>query len=425
MHHFDYVNDRLHAEDVPLEEIAARVGTPFYCYSTATLTRHYQVFKEAFAGIPTLVCYAMKANSNQAVLTTLARLGAGMDVVSEGELRRARAAGVPADRIMFSGVGKTEREQALALDEDILCFNVESEPELVQLSRVASEKGKTARVSMRINPDVDARTHAKIATGKAENKFGIPWGRAGAVYAQAAELPGIQVSGIDMHIGSQITELEPFDAAFSRLGGLIADLRGAGHVIDHVDLGGGLGIPYHDNNEPPPHPDAYAQVVRKHVEHLDCKVIFEPGRMIAGNAGILVTEVIYVKEGANKAFVIVDAAMNDLARPALYDSYHQIVPLTQRPGDHLKKNQLSSDVVGPICESGDYFCKNRMLPKVGEGDHLALLSAGAYGFVMASNYNTRAFPAEVLVKGNRAEVVRKRQSLKQLWASESVPKWLK
>lgn len=317
MHHFDYVNDRLHAEDVPLEEIAARVGTPFYCYSTATLTRHYQVFRDAFAGIPTLVCYAMKANSNQAVLTTLARLGAGMDVVSEGELRRARAAGVPADRIMFSGVGKTEREQALALDEDILCFNVESEPELLQLSRVASEKGKTARVSLRINPDVDARTHAKIATGKAENKFGIPWGRAGAVYAQAAALPGIQVSGIDMHIGSQITALEPFDAAFSRLGGLIADLRAAGHVIDHVDLGGGLGIPYHDNNEPPPHPDAYAQVVRKHVEHLDCKVIFEPGRMIAGNAGILVTRVIYVKDGANKAFVIVDAAMNDLIRPTL------------------------------------------------------------------------------------------------------------
>jgi diaminopimelate decarboxylase len=421
VHHFEYVNDRLHAEDVPLEEIAARVGTPFYCYSTATLTRHYQVFKEAFAGIPTLVCYAMKANSNQAVLTTLARLGAGMDVVSEGELRRARAAGVPADRIMFSGVGKTEREQALALDEDILCFNVESEPELVQLSRVASAKGKTARVSLRINPDVDARTHAKIATGKAENKFGIPWGRAGAVYAQAAELPGIQVSGIDMHIGSQITELEPFDAAFSRLGGLIADLRGAGHVIDHVDLGGGLGIPYHDNNEPPPHPDAYAQVVRKHVEHLDCKVIFEPGRMIAGNAGILVTEVIYVKEGADKAFVIVDAAMNDLIRPTLYDAYHAIKPVVRPGPDHPR---MRADIVGPVCETGDYLAHDREMEQVAAGELLAVLSAGAYGAVQACTYNSRLLIPEVLVDGDRFAVVRPRPTYEDMLALDVLPEWL-
>lgn len=421
MHHFHYVDDRLRAEDVPVERIAAEVGTPFYCYSTATLERHYRVFKEAFAGIPTLVCYAMKANSNQAVLATLARLGAGMDVVSEGELRRARAAGVPGERIMFSGVGKTAGEQAFALDQDILCFNVESEPELVQLSQVASGKGRTARVSVRINPDVDARTHAKIATGKAENKFGIPWERAREVYALAASLPGIEVAGIDMHIGSQITELEPFDAAFSRLGGLIAALRGDGHAIDHVDLGGGLGIPYQDNNEPPPHPDAYAQVVRKHVENLDCTVIFEPGRMIAGNAGILVTQVLYVKEGAAKTFVVVDAAMNDLIRPTLYDAYHEIRPVL-RPGPEHPR--MHADIVGPVCETGDYLGQDRDIPAVAAGDLLAVHSAGAYGAVQAGSYNSRLLVPEVLVNGDRYAVVRPRPSYEDLISADRLPDWL-
>lgn len=421
MHHFSYVNDRLHAEDVPVEKIAAEVGTPFYCYSTATFERHFRVFSEAFAGIPTLVCYAMKANSNQAILTTLARLGAGMDVVSEGELRRARAAGVPGDRIMFSGVGKTEAEQAYALDQDILCFNVESEPELVQLSRIASEKGRTARVSIRINPDVDARTHAKIATGKAENKFGIPWGRAREVYTEAARLPGIAVSGIDMHIGSQITELEPFDAAFSRLGGLIADLRADGHAIDHVDLGGGLGIPYRDNNEPPPHPDAYAAVVRRHVEPLDCKVIFEPGRMIAGNAGILVSQVIYVKEGAEKTFVIVDGAMNDLIRPTLYDAWHEIRPVVQASQG---TRRIKADIVGPVCETGDYLGQDREMEAVAAGDLLAVFSAGAYGAVQASTYNTRRLIPEVLVNGDRFAVVRPRPSYEDMIEADRLPDWL-
>lgn len=421
MHHFAYVNDRLLAEDVPVERIAAEVGTPFYCYSTATLERHYRVFSEAFAGIPSLVCYAMKANSNQAVLTTLARLGAGMDVVSEGELRRARAAGVPGSRIMFSGVGKTEAEQAFALDEDILCFNVESEPELVQLSRVASEKGKTARVSVRINPDVDARTHAKIATGKAENKFGIPWGRAREVYAEAAQLPGIEVSGIDMHIGSQITELEPFDAAFSRLGTLIGELRADGHAIDHVDLGGGLGIPYHDNNEPPPHPEAYAAVVRRHVAHLDCKVIFEPGRMIAGNAGILVTRVVYVKDGAEKKFVIVDGAMNDLIRPTLYEAYHEIRPVV-RGG--VGETRIRADIVGPVCETGDYLGQDREMAAVAAGDLLAVFSAGAYGAVQASTYNTRLLVPEVLVNGDRFAVVRPRPTYEDVIGADRLPDWL-
>ena len=421
MHHFTYVNDRLHAEDVPVEKIAAEVGTPFYCYSTATLERHFKVFSDAFAGIPTLVCYAMKANSNQAVLATLARLGAGMDVVSEGELRRARAAGVPGERIMFSGVGKTETEQAYALDQDILCFNVESEAELVQLSRIASEKGKTARVSIRINPDVDARTHAKIATGKAENKFGIPWGRAREVYAEAAGLPGIAVSGIDMHIGSQITDLEPFDAAFSRLGGLIAELRSDGHAIDHVDLGGGLGIPYRDNNEPPPHPEAYAAVVRKHVEPLDCKVIFEPGRMIAGNAGILVSQVIYVKEGAEKTFVIVDGAMNDLIRPTLYDAWHEIRPVVRAPES---TRRIRADIVGPVCETGDYLGHDREMEAVAAGDLLAVFSAGAYGAVQASTYNTRRLVPEVLVNGDRFAVVRPRPSYEDMIEADRLPDWL-
>ncbi|MCA1300303.1 diaminopimelate decarboxylase [Stappia indica] len=421
MHHFSYVNDRLHAEDVPVAEIAAAVGTPFYCYSTATLERHYRVFSEAFANIDALVCYAVKANSNQAVLTTLARMGAGMDVVSGGELRRARAAGVPGEKILFSGVAKTEEEQALGLDEGILCFNVESEAELLQLSRVATEKGKTARVSLRINPDVDARTHAKISTGKSENKFGIPWRRAREAYAAAGKLPGIEVTGIDMHIGSQIVELEPFDAAFSRLGTLIGELRADGHTIDHVDLGGGLGIPYQDNNEPPPNPEAYARIVRRHVEDLDCKVIFEPGRMIAGNAGILVTKVVYVKEGADKAFVIVDAAMNDLIRPTLYDAYHEVRPVVVKGADHPR---IRADVVGPVCETGDYLAHDRDLPAVEAGELLVVHSAGAYGAVLASSYNSRLLVPEVLVNGDRYSVVRPRPSYDDLIGQDRLPDWL-
>lgn len=422
MHHFDYRNGKLWAEDVPVEEIAAEVGTPFYIYSTATLSRHYEVFSSAFADIPSLVCYAMKANSNQAVLATLARLGAGMDVVSEGELRRARAAGVPADKILFSGVGKTEAEQAYALDQDILCFNVESEPELIQLSRIATEKGRTARVSLRINPDVDARTHAKISTGKAENKFGIPWQRAREVYAEAAGLPGIKVSGIDMHIGSQITQLEPFDDAFARLGELIANLRSDGHAIDHIDLGGGLGIPYVTDNDPPPHPDAYAEVVKKHVKQLDCKIVFEPGRMIAGNAGILVTKVIYVKEGADKTFMIVDAAMNDLIRPTLYDAYHEVRPVLEAATD---RPRIKADVVGPVCETGDYLAHDRDLPEARPGELLAVFSAGAYGAVQSGTYNSRLLIPEVLVNADQFAVIRPRPSYEELIELDRVPDWLK
>ncbi|WP_422041147.1 diaminopimelate decarboxylase [Roseibium sp.] len=422
MHHFDYKNGALHAEDVAIEEIARAVGTPFYCYSTATLTRHYQVFASAFDDIPSLVCYAMKANSNQAVLKTLGQLGAGMDVVSEGELRRARAADVPASKIVFSGVGKTEAEQAYALQEDILCFNVESEPELQQLSRVASEMGRVARVSMRINPDVDAKTHAKIATGKAENKFGIPWQRAREVYAHAAKLPGIEVTGIDMHIGSQITELGPFDDAFARLGELISDLRGQGHKIDHVDLGGGLGIPYVSDNDPPPHPDAYAQVVKKHVRELDCTVMFEPGRLIAGNAGILVTRVIYVKDGADKTFVIVDGAMNDLIRPTLYEAHHEVRPMKEDRGD---LDRIRADIVGPVCETGDFLAQDRDMAKVEAGDILAIYSAGAYGAVQSSTYNSRLLIPEVLVNADQFAVVRPRPSYDELLGLDQMPDWLK
>src|SRR6187399_160473 len=327
MNHFDYRNGVLHAEAVNLSELADAVGTPFYCYSTATLERHYRVFTEAFAGEKTLVCYAMKANSNQSVLRTLAKLGAGADVVSGGELKRALAAGIPPGKILFSGVGKTEMELRAALAADILCVNVESEPELELLSKLAVETGKTARISIRVNPDVDAGTHAKIATGKSGNKFGIPISRAREVYARAAKLPGLEVTGVDMHIGSQIIELSPFDDAFALLSDFVRTLRADGHTISHVDLGGGLGIPYHDDNQPPPDPSAYADVVKRATRGLDCKLIFEPGRLIVGNAGILVTRVLYLKRGEAKTFVIVDAAMNDLVRPTLYEAHHEIQPV--------------------------------------------------------------------------------------------------
>ena len=420
MNHFHYRDGVLYAEDVPVPQIAAAVGTPFYCYSTATLTRHYKVFTEAFSSLDALVCYAMKANSNQAVLKVLAKLGAGADVVSEGELRRALTAGIPADRIMFSGVGKTAREMDQALAADILCFNVESEPELELLSARAVAAGREARVSLRINPDVDAKTHRKISTGKAENKFGIPWQRARTAYKRAAELPGLRVTGIDMHIGSQITELQPFDDAFALLTELVGTLTADGHAIEHIDLGGGLGIPYRDDNQPPPLPDAYAEIVRKHVTRLGMKVIFEPGRLIAGNAGILVAQVIYLKEGDAKNFLVVDAAMNDLIRPTLYDAFHTIRPVVQ--DDDAPRLQV--DVVGPVCETGDYLGHDRDLPRLSSGDLIAVATAGAYGAVQAGTYNTRLLVPEVLVSGDRFHVVRRRQTYEELIGLDSVPEWV-
>lgn len=421
MNHFDYRDGVLHAEDVAIPDIAASVGTPFYCYSTATLTRHFRVFAGAFAGLDTLVCYALKANSNQAVLRTLARLGAGADTVSEGEMRRALAAGIPANKIVFSGVGKTAREMDFALEAGILCFNVESEPELELLSARATALGKVAPVSLRINPDVDARTHRKISTGKAENKFGIPWQRARQVYARAAGLPGIKPIGIDTHIGSQITELQPFDDAFALLAELVGALRTDGHAVEHVDLGGGLGIPYRTDNSPPPLPDAYAEIVRKHLTKLGVKVMFEPGRLIVGNAGILVSEVIFVKEGDAKNFLVVDAAMNDLIRPTLYDAFHDIKPVVQPPADTPR---MAVDVVGPVCETGDYLGLDRDLPRLKSGDLIAVSTAGAYGAVQSGTYNTRLLVPEVLVDGDRFHVVRQRQTYDELIGLDSVPDWL-
>jgi diaminopimelate decarboxylase len=421
MHYFAYRDGVMHAEDVDLTRLAREVGTPFYCYSSATIERHYAVFSEAFAGLPSMVCYALKANSNQGVLATLARLGAGMDVVSEGELRRARAAGVPGDRIIFSGVGKTKAEMALGLDEDILCFNVESEPELEALSQVATSSGRIARIAIRVNPDVDARTHAKISTGKSENKFGIPLSRAREVYARAKVLPGILVTGVDMHIGSQIIDLAPFNEAFALLPDLVAALRADGHVIDHVDLGGGLGIPYLSDNQPPPHPDAYAEIIRRRTKGLDCKLFLEPGRLIVGNAGILVTSVIYVKKGAGKTFVIVDAAMNDLIRPTLYDAHHEIQSVVEPRRDAAR---LRADVVGPVCESGDYLAQDRDIAEVAAGDLLAVMTAGAYGAVQAGTYNSRLLVPEVLVKGAQYALVRPRPSYDDLIALDKIPPWL-
>jgi diaminopimelate decarboxylase len=379
------------------------------------------VFAGAFADVRALVCYAMKANSNQAVVATLARLGAGADVVSGGELRRARAAGVPPERIMFSGIGKTAAELAAAVDEGILCLNVESEPELELLGAIAAAKGRTANVSLRVNPDVDAKTHAKIATGKSENKFGIPISRAREVYAHAAKLKGLRVTGVDMHIGSQITELEPFDDAFALLSDFVRTLRADGHAIEHVDLGGGLGIPYRDDNEPPPDPDAYAAVVKRATRDLDCTLIFEPGRLIVGNAGILVSRVLFLKRGETKTFVIVDAAMNDLVRPTLYEAHHEIWPVRRSPPGAPR---IRADVVGPVCESGDYLALDRALVEPAPGDLVAVMSAGAYGAVQAGTYNTRALVPEVLVKGAEWALVRPRVETEDLIRLDRLPPWL-
>ena len=420
MHHFAYRDGVLHAEAVNLDALAAAVGTPFYCYSTATLTRHYKVFADAFADVRTLVCYAMKANSNQAIVTTLAKLGAGADVVSGGELKRARLAGIPPEKIMFSGIGKTASELASAVDDGILCVNVESEAELELLSSIASAKGRAARISIRVNPDIDARTHHKIATGKAENKFGIPISRAREIYAWAAKLKGLEVAGVDMHIGSQITELDPFGNAFALLAEFVRVLRSDGHRISHVDLGGGLGIPYRDDNEPPPHPEAYAEVVKRATRDLDCRLIFEPGRLLVGNAGILVTRVLFVKHGEAKNFVVVDAAMNDLIRPTLYDAHHEIWPVEKKPSGQ----RFRADVVGPVCESGDFLAVDREMMEPAEGVLLAVMSAGAYGAVQAGTYNTRALVPEVLVKGDEWALIRPRLEVDQLIALDRMPDWL-
>ena len=421
MDHFLYKDGILHAEDVPLPEIAAAVGTPFYVYSTATLERHFKLFDEGLAGMDHLVCYAMKANSNQAVLKTLAALGAGMDVVSGGEYLRARAAGVPGERIVFSGVGKTRDEMRLALDGGIRQFNVESEPEMVRLSQIASEMGKTVPITIRVNPDVDAKTHEKISTGRYDNKFGIPISRAREVYAQAAALPGLEVIGIDVHIGSQLVDLSPYKEAFRLVADLTEQLRADGHNIRRLDLGGGLGIPYERSNAAPPLPLDYCNVIRETVGHLGCEIELEPGRLIAGNAGLMVSDVIYVKNGEGRDFLTLDSAMNDLIRPSMYGSHHDIVPVIEAAAG---VEQRPYDIVGPVCESGDTFAKQRLMPPLKSGDLVAFRSAGAYGAVMSSEYNTRPLIPEVLVHGDQFAVIRARPSFDEIINRDIIPEWL-
>jgi len=420
MNHFQYRNGVLHAEDVALDTLAEKIGTPFYCYSSATLTRHYQVFAKALPK-DSLIAFSVKANGNVAVIKTLARLGAGADVVSGGELKKALAAGIPGDRIVFSGVGKTKQEMRLALQSGIHQFNVESEPELDALSEVAVGMERTAPVTIRINPDVDAKTHRKITTGTAETKFGVPWPHARAAYARAASLPGIEVVGVDVHIGSQITELEPFKAAFGKLAGYVAALRADGHRITRADLGGGLGVPYRMDNDPPPDPEAYGKIVAEVTRGLDVRLIFEPGRLIVANAGILVTRVIYVKSGESKVFLILDAGMNDLVRPAMYDAHHDIVPVKE-PGPNAPRQRY--DVVGPVCETADLFARERDLPEAQGNDLMAVLTAGAYGSVMSSAYNARPPAPEILVRGKDWYEVRRRLTLEELVSFDRIPGWL-
>lgn len=421
MDYFIYNDGELFAEGVALAQIAREIGTPFYAYSTATLVRHFNLFDDALQGVPHLVCFAMKSLSNQAVLHVLAKAGAGMDVVSGGEYARARAAGVPGDRIVFSGVGKTVDEMRMALAGGIRQFNVESEPEMEVLSAVANDLGLTAPITIRVNPDVDAKTHAKIATGKSENKFGIPISRAREVYKMAAELPGLRVVGIDVHIGSQLTDLAPFEAAYTKVAELVGVLREDGHQIDRLDLGGGLGIPYTRSNDAPPLPTDYGAMVKRTVGHLGCEIEIEPGRLISGNAGVLVSEVIYVKEGEDRKFLILDAAMNDLIRPAMYEAHHDIVPLIQaEPG----VEPVRYDIVGPVCESGDTFAKGRDMPPLGPGDCVAFRSAGAYGAVMSSEYNSRPMIPEVLVHGDQFAVIRARPTYEEMIARDTIPEWL-
>lgn len=421
MDHFIYRDGALYAEDVPVAEIAARVGTPFYVYSTATLVRHFRLFDEALSWGPHLVCYAMKAASNQAILKTLAAEGAGMDVVSGGEYARAIAAGVPGERIVFSGVGKTRAEIAQALTGGVRQFNVESEPEMRAISEVAVSLGVVAPITIRVNPDVDAKTHAKIATGKSENKFGIPIAKAREVYAEAASLPGLKVVGIDVHIGSQLTQLEPFEQAYLKVAELTQVLRADGHEIKRLDLGGGLGIPYTRSNEAPPLPADYGALIQRTVGHLGCEIEIEPGRLVVGNAGVLVSRVIYVKEGEGRNFLILDAAMNDLIRPAMYDAHHEIVPVVEAlPGAEL----APYDIVGPVCESGDTFAKGRLMAPVAEGEMVAFRSAGAYGAVMSSEYNTRPLVPEVLVNAHQFAVIRERPTFDEIINRDTIPEWL-
>ena len=421
MDHFNYVDGWLHAEDVPLTRIAEAVGTPVYVYSAATLTRHFNLFRQALAWTEHLVCFAVKSNSNIAVLKLLGDLGAGMDIVSAGEYARARAAGVPPQRIVFSGVGKTEAEMRMALEGGIRQFNVESEPELELLSRVAHGMGLRAPIAVRVNPDVDARTHEKIATGKSENKFGIPIARAREVYDRARALPGIEVVGIDMHIGSQLTDLEPYRQAYAKMADLTRALRADGHDIRRLDMGGGLGIPYRRDNNAPPLPIEYGQVIRDTVGDLGCEIEIEPGRNISGNAGILLSSVIYLKQGEGRDFLILDAAMNDLIRPAMYAAHHDIVPVTEpAPGADV----AAFDVVGPVCETGDTFEKAVELPRLAPGELVALRSAGAYGAVMASEYNSRPLVPEVLVSGDQFAVIRARPTLEEMLGRDTIPEWL-
>ena len=421
MDHFIYRNGVLHAEDVSISEIASAVGTPFYVYSTATLERHYQVFDEALAGMDHFICYAMKANSNMAVLRIMAAMGAGMDVVSGGEYARAIAAGVPGEHIVFSGVGKTREEMAAALTGGIRQFNIESEPEMRVLNEVALSLGKMAPITVRVNPDVDAKTHAKIATGKSENKFGIPISKAREVYAEAANLKGLEVVGIDVHIGSQLTDLQPYEDAFNKVAELTEALRADGHDIRRLDLGGGLGIPYERSNDAPPLPMEYGEVIRRTVGHLGCEIEIEPGRLIAGNAGVLVTSVIYRKEGEGRDFLIVDAAMNDLIRPAMYEAHHDIIPVVE---PEVGVEPAAHDIVGPVCESGDTFAKERNMPPMIAGDLMAFRSAGAYGAVMASEYNSRPLIPEVLVKGDQFAVVRARPTYEEMINRDTIPDWM-
>jgi diaminopimelate decarboxylase len=421
MDHFLYRNGALHAEDVPIPEIAAAVGTPFYVYSTATLERHYRLFEEALDGLPHLICFAMKSNGNLAVLRILARLGAGIDVVSAGEYLKARAAGVPGERIVFSGVGKTRAEMRTALEGGIRQFNVESEPEMRALNEVALSRGVRAPIAIRVNPDVDAKTHEKIATGKKENKFGIPIGRASGVYAEAAALPGLEVVGIDVHIGSQLTDLAPFEEAYAKVADLTRRLRAEGHDIRRLDLGGGLGIPYERTNAAPPLPLDYGAVIRRTVGDLGCEVEIEPGRLISGNAGLMVAGVIYVKSGEERDFLILDAAMNDLVRPSMYGAHHDIVPVIE-PAPGVEPHPY--DIVGPVCETGDTFARHRLMAPVAEGDLVAFRSAGAYGAVMASEYNARPLIPEVLVHGHQFAVIRARPTYDEMIKRDTIPEWL-
>lgn len=421
MDHFLYRDGALFAEDVPVAEIAAAVGTPFYVYSTATLLRHFQLFDDALAGMDHLVCYAMKAASNQAILKTLAQAGAGMDVVSQGEYLRAKAAGVPGDKIVFSGVGKTAEEIRTALSGGIRQFNVESEPEMEVINAVALDLGVVAPITVRVNPDVDAKTHAKIATGKSENKFGIPIAKAREVYAHAATLKGLDVIGIDVHIGSQLTELEPFRLAYQKVAELTETLRADGHDIRRLDLGGGLGIPYTRSNEAPPLPVEYGQLIKDTLGHLNVEIEIEPGRLIAGNAGLMVSKVIYVKEGEGRDFLILDGAMNDLIRPAMYEAHHDIVPVVE-PEPGLEPRPY--DIVGPVCETGDTFAKARLMPPLSANDLVAFRSAGAYGAVMASEYNSRPLIPEVLVRGDQFAVIRRRPDFDEMINRDTIPEWL-